>query len=333
MSESLAPTADHRPDGPIRIPVDHRVDPAWVPEAPLAPPSAHGGLIDVFRRRYLLKLLVQKEIQARYQGSVLGLLWSYVQPLVRFAMYFFVIGIVLGLHTSVPNYAIHIFSAIVMVHFFTENFTSGTRAIVRNKALVRKMAMPREMFPVAAVIVSAIHTFPQMLILFIGAVVTGWTPSVASIGAALLSIAIITVFGTALALLFSALNVFFRDFQNIVSTLTIFTHWAVPMIYPFARLANGLADHKWLYYLYLADPLAPAVLLMQRAFWIPTFPNCSATVSTNCLPHGDPALVGFPDLPHHYWLLGWVTLLVSFVVLGLCQLAFNRLENKIAERV
>ncbi|MGZ4426821.1 MAG: ABC transporter permease [Nocardioidaceae bacterium] len=308
------PTAEEQPVA--------RVDRAPVPDAPLVSPAANGGLADVFRRRYLLKLLVQKEIQARYQGSVLGLLWSYVQPLVRFCMYFFVIGLVLGLHKSVPNYAIHIFSAIVMVHFFTETFTSGTRAIVRNKAIVRKMAMPREMFPVAAVIVSAIHTFPQMLILFIGAVATGWSPDVGSIGACLLSLAIVTVFGTALALLFSALNVFFRDFQNIVSTLTIFTHWAVPMIYPFAKLATSsmVASNPWIMWLYLADPLAPAVLLMQRAFWLPTFEH-------------NPSKIGFPDLPHHYWLVGWVTLAVSCVVLWICQIAFTRLENRIAERV
>ncbi len=315
------PTPPVETEGPIMVPVAHTVDPSWVPDAPLAPPSANGGLVDVFRRRYLLKLLVQKEIQARYQGSVLGLLWSYVQPLVRFTMYFFVIGIILKLHQTVPNYAIHIFSAIVMVHFFTETFTSGTRAIVRNKAIVRKMAMPREMFPVAAVIVSAIHTFPQMLILVVGAMATGWTPDVQNIGAALLSISIVTVFGTALALLFSALNVFFRDFQNIVSTLTIFTHWAVPMIYPFARLATSglVGKHPWIYWIYLTDPLAPAVLLMQRAFWLPTFRA--------------PEEIGWPDLPHHYWLLGWATLAGSFVVLALCQMAFNRLENKIAERV
>ena len=300
---------------------DRVVDPSRVPDAPLAPPAASGGLTDVFRRRYLLKLLVQKEIQARYQGSVLGLLWSYVQPLVRFCMYFFVIGLVLGLHKSVDNYAIHIFAAITMVHFFTETFTSGTRAIVRNKAIVRKMAMPREMFPVAAVIVSAIHTFPQMLLLIIGAVATGYHVSVGSIAAALLSLAIVTVFGTALALLFSALNVFFRDFQNIVATLTIFTHWAVPMIYPFSKFATSdiATNNPWLYYLYLADPLAPAVLLMQRAFWLPTFESNSQ--------------IGYPDLPHHYWLVGLISLAGSFLVLGLCQLAFTRLENKIAERV
>ena len=130
-------------------------------QVPLVPSFGGGGLHDVFRRRYLLKLLVQKEIQARYNGSVLGLLWSYVMPLVRFAMYFFVLGIIIGLHQDVPNFAIHVFCGLVFVNFFTETFGAGTRSIVRNKAIVRKMAMPREMFPVASMIVSAVHAFPQ----------------------------------------------------------------------------------------------------------------------------------------------------------------------------
>jgi ABC-2 type transport system permease protein len=299
---------------------DHVVDPSRVPDAPLAPPSPSGGLTDVFRRRYLLRLLVQKEVQSRYQGSVLGLLWSYVQPLVRFSMYFFVIGLVLGLHKSVPNFAIHMFAGIVCVSYFTETFSSGTRSIVRNKAIIRKMPMPREMFPVASVIVSAVHTFPQLLILFIGSVAVGWNPDWQGVGAGLLGAAILTVFGTALALLFSALNVFFRDFQNIVATLMIFTHWAVPMIYPFGKLATSSIYGTWFYYLYLADPLTIAVLLMQRCFWIPTFSD-------------HPASVGFPTMPNHYFLLGWVMLGVSVVILAICQLAFTRLENKIAERL
>ena len=94
----------------IRVPVEHAVDPAWVPDAPLAPPGSNGGLLDVFRRRYLLSLLVRKEIQARYSGSFLGLFWSYVQPGVRFAMYYFVIGGILQLHKEVELFGIHIFA-------------------------------------------------------------------------------------------------------------------------------------------------------------------------------------------------------------------------------
>lgn len=296
-------------------------------DAPLASPFAGGGLVDVFRRRYLLKLIVQKEIQARYQGSLLGLMWSYVQPLVRFSMYFFVIGLVLGLHKSVPNFAIHMFAAIVGVQFFTETFSSGTRSIVRNKAIVRKMAMPREMFPVAAVIVSAINAFPQLLILFVGSVAVGWRPDPGAVLAAVLGIAIITVFGTALALLFAGMNVFFRDFQNVVATFTLFTHWIVPMIYPFGKLAtSGMGRNPVFYDLYLSNPLTVGVLLLQRAFWLPT------TLGKKGYPT-DIGDIGFPTLPHHLFLLGWAMLGLSLVFLVFCQRMFRRLEGKFAERL
>jgi ABC-2 type transport system permease protein len=304
-----------------------QVDALAPPLPPLASPFAGGGLADVFRRRYLLKLIVQKEIQARYQGSLLGLMWSYIQPLVRFSMYFFVIGLVLGLHKNIPNFAIHMFAAIVAVHFFTETFTSGTRSIVRNKAIVRKMAMPREMFPVSAVIVSAINTFPQMLILFIASVALGWRPDTVGILAAILGLSIITVLGTALALLFAGMNVFFRDFQNVVATFTLFTHWIVPMLYPFSKLAtSGLAGNALFYDLYLSNPLTVGVLLLQRAFWAPTILGDKGYPT-------DISEIGFPTFPHDLLLLGLVMLAASLVILVLCQRAFRRLEGKFAERL
>ncbi len=308
---------------------------AFEPE--LVSPFDSAGLVEVFKKRYLLRLLVQKELQARYQGSLLGVLWSYLPSLIRFCMYFFVIGLIFGLHKTVPNFAIHMFSALTAVHFFTETFSSGTRSIARNKAIVRKMAMPREMFPVASVIVSAIDSFPQLLILFVGAVSVGWHPDPLGIGAFLLGFAVVTVLGTALALLFSAMNVFFQDFQQIVSTLMMFTHWIVPMIYPFEKIATSSLAGTWLYYLYLSNPLTIAVLLFQRAFWVPTFPTCgtpeAAAAPVFCAPHGDVAAVGFPVLPQHLFLLGWIMLAGSLITLVLCQKAFSRLEGKFAERL
>jgi len=300
--------------------VEHTVDPAAVPDAPLVPPFGGAGLHDVFRRRYLLRLLVGKEIQARYSGSVLGLLWSYVGPLVRFCMYYFVIGLVFQLHKSVPNFAIHIFCALVFVSFFTETFSAGTRSIVRNKAIVRKMAMPREMFPVSSMIVSAFHSLPQAVILLAGAAFTGWSPDWTSLVAALLGFAILALFGTGLALVFSAANVFFRDFQQVVSTLTIFTHWAVPMIYPFSKLANSELGGTWVETVYLLNPLTEAVLLLQKAFWVPT---CE----------GNPACTGPGAMPDYLYLRGFIMVAVGVVFLMACQRVFNRLESKFAERL
>lgn len=295
----------------------HVVDPDRVPDEPLVAPGDHGGLHNVFRQRYLLRLLVRKELRARYQGSVLGLFWSYVQPAVRFCAYFFVIGYVFGLQRGVENFPLHIFSGMVMVHYFTETFSSGTRSIVRNKRIIEKLSMPREMFPVASMLVSGYHTLPQMGILIVGCLLYGWDPSAADVAAGFLGFAIIAVFGMALALIFSAANVFFRDFQNIVQTFSIFVTWSVPMIYPYDRI-HDLFQGSWAEQAYLANPIANGVMLFQQLFWVPTVP-------------ADAELQ--PVMPDHLITRGLIVFAVSLLILALAQVIFSRLEGKFAERL
>ena len=287
-----------------------------VPDGRLTPPSSSGGLLNVFRRRYVLKLLVKREISARYQGSVLGLLWSYIQPLTRFVLYFFVMGIILDLR-EIENFGIHLFAGLVLVSYFTDTFSAGTRSIVRNKAIVQKMAMPREMFPVASMLVSLYHALPQVVILVVACLGVGWQPDGTGFLAVLLGFSIIAVLGTALALLFSAANVFFRDFSNIVTTLTTFAHFSVPMMYPFTLVEArfGAANVPF----YLANPLAEAVLLMQRGFW---------TTTT-----ADPAATAVEHMPDHLFTRGLVHLGISLVLLVVAQLVFRRLETKFPERL
>ena len=304
----------------IRVPVEHEVDPRSVPDAPLVAPSSTGGLLDVFRRRYLLRLLVRKEIQARYSGSFLGLFWSYVQPAVRFAVYFFVIGLILGLRDNVPLFGIHMFAGLVLVHYFTETFQAGTRSIVRNKAIIQKMAMPKEMFPVASMLVSAFHVVPGLVILTVACVAVGWTPDPVGLAAGLLGFAIVAVLGTALALLFSAANVFFRDFGNIVATLSLLVTFSCPMIYPYSLVEERFSKlASWVPDVYLVNPMAEAVLLMQRAFWTGATP--------------DPEEIMAEHLPDNLFLLGFAHLGAALLLLVVAQLVFTRLENKFAERL
>ncbi len=304
----------------IRVPVGHTVDPASIPAAPLVAPSSNGGLLDVFRRRYLLNLLVRKEIQARYSGSFLGLFWSYVQPAARFAVYFFVIGLILNLHKEVQYFGIHMFAGLVFVHYFTETFGSGTRSIVRNRAIIQKMAMPKEMFPVASMLVSAFHVIPGLVILAVASLAVGWTPDPVGVAAGLLGFAIVAVLGTALALLFSAANVFFRDFGNIVSTLTLLVTFSCPMIYPYSMVEDRFSElATWAPDVYLLNPMAEAVLLIQRCFWVGTTDDPQQTMAE--------------DLPNHLFLIGFGHLAAALVVLVVAQLVFSRLENKFAERL
>lgn len=287
-----------------------------VSEQPLVAPSASNGLLGVFSRRYLLRLLVRREISARYQGSFLGLLWSYINPLTQFFIYWFIMGKLIGMEDRAPNYAIHVFAGLIVVHFFVETFNAGTRSIVRNKALVKKMALPREMFPVASMLVSLFHVGPQLVILLGACLVTGWAPDLVGMTAAVLALGIVMVLGTALALLFSTANVFFRDFSSAVTILTNFVRFGVPMIYPYTLVAERFEGHTELY---LANPIADAVLLMQRAFW---------TGTTD-----DPAAIALVHMPDHLLTRGAIALGGSLVILVVAQLVFTRLENKIPERL
>lgn len=292
-------------------------DPDRVPDEPLVSPSDRGGLHHVFRERYLLRLLVRKELKARYQGSVLGLFWSYVNPAVRFLAYYLVIGLIFQMDRNMTNFPVHIFAGMVIVHYFTETFSSGTRSIVRNKRIIQKLPLPRELFPVSSMLVSLYHTFPQMVILLGAVLIVGWDPTWFNLVQGLLGFTIIGVFGMALALLFSAANVFFRDFQNIVGVFMIFVTWSAPMIYPYDRIQNLFGGH-WAEQVYLANPIATGVILFQDLFWVPTVgPDA---------PY--PAVV-----PDHMVERGLIVLAACLVVLAIAQKVFTRLEGKFAERL
>ncbi|MEI2811221.1 MAG: ABC transporter permease [Nocardioides sp.] len=285
---------------------------------PLASPAASGGILEVFRRRYLLKLLVRREISARYQGSVLGLVWSYLNPLSQFFIYYVVFGIIMG-RNQTEAYPIHLFTGLVIVHFFSETLTAGTRSIVRNRRIVEKMALPREMFPVASMLVSAFHIGPQLVILVVACLFSGWRPDAAGMGAAVLGLLVCASLGTSLALIFSAANVFLRDIGNGVNILTNFVRFGVPMMYPFENVMTGLRDHPKLIELYLANPITEAVLLFQRGFWVGATHDPRATIASH--------------MPDHLFLRGSIALVASLAILLLAQTVFSRLEGKMPERL
>lgn len=281
------------------------------PHGPLKQPGASGGLLEVFRRRYLLRLIVRSQLKIRYQGGLVGVAWSYVKPGVRFVMYFWVIGLLLG--SRLPGRALHIFSALIMLTFFTEAMTNGSRSVVKNSSLVKKINLPREMFPIASLAVSAWHLVPMYLMLIVGCFIGGWHPDMHAALAAGLALAIILTYGIAISLLFAAWNVFYRDVQNFTDVIHTVIMWIVPMIYSWSIVAHRLSPFPLQVYTW--NPLTTAILLNQRAFWW-----------TALSPHDR---VG--TMPPHLVYRGIVVLLVGFVLVWLAQRVFARMQGRFAE--
>ena len=273
-------------------------------------PGRSVGLADVFRRRYLLSLIVRKEIGIRYRGSVLGWMWSYVKPLVQFVVFHLAIGVFLGMNGRVEYFPLYLLAGITVVTFFSEAFTNGTRSLVDNAALIKKIYLPREMFPVASVLVAAVNILPQILVVTVIAVFFGWAPSALHIAALVLGLIIVAMLATGLGLLFGAVNVTFRDAQSFVEIITMCAVWASPVMYQWEMVQQKVPD--WLFVLYRMNPITAAVELFHFGIWFPLEPV-------------DGQLI--PDM----WLFAGIGTVLSLAFLVIGQLVFRRLEGRFAQ--
>lgn len=281
-------------------------------DAVLRTPGTGLGLIDVFQRRHLLALLVRKEVQIRYRGSALGWLWSYVKPLVQFAVFFVALGLFLGLNSTIEFYPIYLLSGFTAVTFFSEAFQNGTRSIVDNAPLIKKIYLPRELFPVASMLVATVNTLPQVIVVWILAIVFGWQFSLGAVAAIILGFVIIAVLSTGLGLLFGAVNVAFRDAQSFVEIIIMCAMWASPVMYQWSMVAQHLGS-GW-FTVYRLNPLTPAVELFHYGFWLALRPTNAEAM---------------PDL----WLFSTIALVIALATLTIGQFVFRRLEGRFAQEL
>ena len=127
---------------------------------------------DIWKRRELLRLLINRELKARYKDSNLGFVWSLFKPLSQLLIYFIVIGQFLGASRGIPSFAIFVFTGLTAWGFFLETVTGGTGSIVANSGLVKKVYLPREIFPLSTLGTSAVNSAIQLVILLSAIVVT-----------------------------------------------------------------------------------------------------------------------------------------------------------------
>lgn len=276
----------------------------------LVTPGQSLGLFDVFRRRYLLSLIVRKEVQIRYRGSALGWVWSYVKPLVQFVVFYVAIGVFLGMNSRVEYFPIYLLAGITIVSFFSEAWANATRSLVDNAALIKKIYLPREMFPISSMLIAAINTLPQIVVVIVIALFFGWEPSLLSLAAILLALVIVALLSSGLGLLFSAVNVTFRDAQAFVDIFVMFAVWASPVMYQWEMVAEKVPD--WLFVLYRLNPITPAVELMHYGVWLPLDPTDAVVM---------------PGL----WEFAGLASLISIAFVGVGQTVFHRIEGRFAQ--
>ncbi len=183
----------------------------------------------VKRYRFLIEQLVARDFKTKYKRSVLGVLWSFLNPLLTMVVQYVVFSTLF--RSNIENFVVYLLSGIVCFSFFSETTNLALRSIVGNASLITKVYVPKYIYPVTRVLSSAINFFLSLIPLFVVMLATG-TPFRASVLLLPFGIACLFLFCMGMAFLLSASMVFFRDTQFLWSVLTTLWMYLTPIFYP-----------------------------------------------------------------------------------------------------
>lgn len=218
----------------------------------------------VLARREVLLNLVRKELKVKYAASVLGAVWSLLNPIVYLAVFTFVTRVLGG---NVPDYPVYLLSGLLAWNLFSTSVSAGSRSVLENANLVKKVAFEREILPLAAIGVALVDYVLQMGVLMLFMLVSGFGLHVPEL--ALLPLAFVTLLAFTAALTFwlAAANVRYRDVGHLLGIALLVWFWVTPIVYAGALVQDHLTESPALWALYFLNPLVSIVGGIQRALY------------------------------------------------------------------
>ena len=252
---------------------------------------------ELIQYRELLKTNIQKEIRGKYKGSFLGVLWSFLNPLLMVVVYAIVFPYIM--RVKVPNYLQFLIVAVIPWNFFTTCITTGSNCVWINGGIIKKVYFPRAILPISVVSAGVINFLISCIIILIFTIFGGVGVSIH-----LLWLPIITIIQSAftLGLLFilSAINVYVRDVEYIVGFFINLLFYATPILYTADMFPERA---RWLLYL---NPMTHLIDAYRQIFYYHANPNIASLIYIIAL---------------------------SFLLLIVGYMIFNKLEKGFAEEV
>lgn len=274
-----------------------------------------------FEYRELLWNLVARDLKARYKVSVLGFFWSLLRPLLTLAVLAVVFSMLFQLKLAredevyAVRYAVFLFAAYFPWFYFHSAVTDSTHALVTNAPLLRKVAFPRELLPLAAILANLINFLLGMLILLplLFLLSSARPTALLALFVPLLLLQTLLIIG--LGLLTALANVFYRDVGHVTEVVLMAWFYLTPVFYPLKWVRPMLVE-AWppLYALFLANPMT-LIVSAWREVLLGSERVGEPALSTGMLLGG----------------LGYV-LVLALVLCALSTWAYRRVGGRISDR-
>ncbi len=211
---------------------------------------------EIWSYRSLLYMLVVRDIKSRYRNSVLGVLWSFLQPLGMMLVMTLVSGVVNA--STRPNWHVYVLAGLLAWNFFSASVVSGTGSVIANAALVKKIYFPRAVLPLSTVLSSLVNFLLALPVFLVVALASGHRLTEALLLLPVV-IAIQTVFSAGIAFFLATLNVYYRDTQFILELGMLALFFLTPIWYDLSTVTTS-SNGVWLRRL---NPMASIVNMYQ----------------------------------------------------------------------
>lgn len=255
------------------------------------------GLKELYKYREMLSNLVKKDLRTRYKGSVLGFLWTFINPLFQLIVYTIVFSVILK--SDIPKYYIHLFVALVPWLFFATALTSSASSVIGSKDLIKKIYFPRLIIPISVVNGAFLNMLFTMIVVFAALIFSGIGISIYVLFLPLIMILeYLLVLG--LAFIVSALNVYFRDLEHILGIITMAWMYVTPILYSVDLVPEALLP------MFSLNPMTPIIGAFRSILYYKTM----------------------PDLSHMGSILAWS---IGFILVG--YFTFQKLQKNFAEEL
>lgn len=276
-------------------------------------------LKELYKYRQLLISMVRRELRIRYKNSILGFLWSFINPLVTVLVMTFVFKVIYGV--KIPNYSAYVLASYLPFTFFQMAMMDSSQSVLGSLSLIKKIYFPREILPLAYVIANFIHLLLAMLMFFAYlAFIYILDPRSLPFQPASLFLPVLLIINlflaTGFSLWISALNVFYEDIKYVVGIVTYLLFFMCPVMYSSEQVYYRLGRTG--YYLYNLNPEAIIVTAYRKILLAPQ-PYAHDGIVEAAIP------------------LSWKLLLIasafSIFVLWYGYRVFNRMKWRFVERV
>lgn len=193
-------------------------------------PSAVIQICDaLIRYRFLIKQLVNRDFKTKYKRSVLGILWNFLNPLMTMAVQYFVFSTLFKSDT--PYYSVYLLTGLILYNFFSEACAMGLTSITGNAALIKKVYMPKLIYPVTKVMSSSVNFLISLIPLLGIMLLSGLKPTPA-LALLVYDFLCMLMFIMGMVLILSTLMTFFQDTQFLWSVVSMMWLYLTPIIYP-----------------------------------------------------------------------------------------------------